>query len=109
MHEEGNNHFGLGDILHDRRLPSTLASEELMTPAQLNNHSAATARQLQAMFYGIPTTGDQRLPMNIYLHKEQTQEVESTVAFDADSFLGFIPTLAAAKSGLSYQPAPQTQ
>jgi hypothetical protein len=47
--------------------------------------------------------------MNVCLHKEQTQAIEPLVAFDIDSMLGFCSSLAAAKQGLSYQPAAQAQ
>jgi hypothetical protein len=41
------------------------------------------------------------------MHKEETQEVESQVAFDIDSFLGFAHSLAMARERLWYQPVAQ--
>ena len=62
------------------------------------------------MFYGT-SPQQQHLhyphPMNVCLHSEQTQAVEPRVAFDIDSFLGFASSLAMARQGLWYQPAPQ--
>ena len=46
--------------------------------------------------------------MRVCLHKEETQEVEAKVAVDVDSFLGFASSLAVARQGLWYQPAPLT-
>lgn len=107
IEDAGENHHGLGAIFHDRRLPSALRSEGIMTPAVLEQQRMPTARQWEAMFCGVAVQGGQRLPMNICLHKEETQAVEPRVAFDVDSFLGFWWSLAAAKQGFSYQPAAQ--
>ena len=43
------------------------------------------------------------------LHCEQTQGIEPQVAFDVDSFLGFASSIAVARQGLFYQPAPQVK
>lgn len=45
--------------------------------------------------------------MQVCLHTEETRTVEPDVAFDIDSFLGFAQSLAMARQGLWYQPAPQ--
>ena len=107
IEEEGENHHGLGAIFYDRRLPSAFRNEGIMTSGVLEQQHMPTARQWEAMFCGVPVHGEQRLPMNICLHKEQTQAVEPHVVFDVDSFLGFWWSLAAAKQGFSYQPAAQ--
>ncbi|KAF7511613.1 hypothetical protein GJ744_003776 [Endocarpon pusillum] len=44
--------------------------------------------------------------MPVCLHEEQTQPIQTDVAFDIDSFMGFFRSLAAARSGILYQPAP---
>ena len=54
------------------------------------------------MFCSVLADRDQRLPINVCLHKVPTQEVAPGVVFDTDSFLAFLPSLAAAKNGLSY-------
>ena len=105
MAEAGNNHCGLGQIFKDRRFPSVLGLEGLLTPEQLAGHREPTAAQWEAMFCGVPTRGSQRLPKNVCLHKEETQAAEPQVAFDVDSFLGFWSSLAAAKQGIVHQPA----
>ena len=109
MEKEGNNHYRLSEIFHDRRFPSALEREDFITPTQLEQQQLPNAREWKAMFCGVPVRGNQRLPTNICLHKEPTQANETKVVFDADSILGFWPHLAVSKSGLEYQPAPQTQ
>ena len=52
------------------------------------------------MFYGVSRDGGSDYPINVCLHKEQTQAVEPDVAFDIDSFLGFATLLAIARKGL---------
>ena len=44
--------------------------------------------------------------MHVCLHTEETQPIETDVAYDIDSFLGFLRSLAAARQGVLYQPAP---
>lgn len=105
MAEAGNNHYGLGQIFIDRRFPSVLGLEGLLTPEQLAEQPQPTASQWEAMFCGIPTRGSQRLPKNICLHREETQAAEPQVAFDVDSFLGFWSSLSAVKQGIVHQRA----
>lgn len=106
---EGNNHYGLGEVFHDRDFISVLGEEEIVNAAYLEQQAAPTTAQWQAMFCGVPTHGRQRMSKNVCLHKERTHPVEPGVAFDVDSFLGFSSSLAVAKQGFWYQPAPQTQ
>jgi len=109
MEAETNNHHGLGDVFKSRHFPSVLPSDDLMSPARLQQVQLPTAAQWEESFCGVPARGRQRLPKNICLHEEQTQAIEPSVAFDIDSMLGFCSSLAAAKQGLSYQPAAQAQ
>ena len=55
------------------------------------------------MFCGISET---TYPAQICLHTHD-QEVTADVAYDIDSYLGFASSLAFAKQGIHYQPAPQ--
>ena len=107
MNDAGNNHHGLGAVFNDRLFPSVLGLRDMMSPERLARQQRPTPAQWQAMFCGIPTDGSHRLPMNVCLHEEETQAVEPEVAFDVDSFLGFADSLAVARKGLWYQPAPQ--
>ena len=61
------------------------------------------------MFCGVsaPDLAQDPCPTHVCLHSEETQEVAPRVAFDIDSFLGFASSLAMARQGLWYQPAPQ--
>lgn len=106
---EGDNHHRLREIYNRRRFPSVLSHDDIMPPTELEQGRLPSAVQWEEAFCGVPATGRQRLPMNICLHAEQTQAVEPQVAFDIDSTLGFWSSLAAAKQGLSYQPAAQSQ
>jgi hypothetical protein len=76
-----------------------------MKPNQLDSHSTPTPAQWKSMFCGFSTS--QKRLMHVYLHEEKTPTVESQVAFDIDSFLSFASSLAVARQGLWYQPAPQ--
>ena len=109
MAEAGINHHGLSEVSRDRRFPSVLALEGLLTPEQLAQERVPSASQWEAMFCGVPVRGSQRFPKNVCLHKEQTQGIEPQVAYDVDSFLGFWRTLAAAKQGIQYQAASTSQ
>ena len=107
IEQEGSNHHGLQEIFHNGRLPSALRSKSLLTAGDLEQQQMPTANEWDSMFCGVPSNGEQRPPMNICLHTEQTQAVEPKVAFDVDSFLGIWTSLAAAKQGFSYHPAAQ--
>jgi hypothetical protein len=101
----GEDHHGLNDIFNDPSFPSVLALPDLISADRLARQRAPTPSQWQAIFCGIPR--GQQHPMNVCLHKEETQAVEPQVAFDIDSFLGFASSLAMARQGLWYQPAPK--
>jgi hypothetical protein len=105
--EEGDNHYGLDEIFNNEEFPSVLTSSRFMTAQQLTRQDPPTPAQWQSMFCGIHPGYDR--PMNVCLHAEETRAVEPRVAFDIDSFLGFISSLAAARQGIRYQPAPQVQ
>ena len=107
VNDAGENHHGLRDISHDHRFPSVLGLQEMISSERVARQQAPTPAQWHAMFCGVPAHGRQRFPMNVCLHEEQTQAVEPEVAFDVDSFLGFADSLAMARKGLWYQPAPQ--
>jgi len=107
MNDAGNNHHSLGNVFNDRLFPSVLGLQEMLSPERLARQQRPTPAQWEAMFCGIPTNRQQRQPMNVCLHDEETQAVEPEVAFDIDSFLGFADSLAFARKGLWYQPAPQ--
>jgi hypothetical protein len=113
IEQAGDNHHGLGDIFNDERFPSVLALPDLISAERLARQRTPTPSQWEAMFCGLsPRPHGQsrqhhRQPMNVCLHKEETQAVEPQVAFDIDSFLGFASSLAMARQGLFYQPAPQ--
>lgn len=105
MAESGDNHYGLNEIFNDPGFPSVLAVPELISAERLARQRTPAARQWQAMFCG--TSSHRSTPKNVCLHKEETRAVEPHVAFDVDSFLGFASTLALARQGIWYQPAPQ--
>ena len=109
MNAGGNNHHGLNDIFNDPAFPSVLALSELISADRLAQQAVPTPAQWQAMFCGVPAQQRRTRPrpMNVCLHQEETQAVEPQVAFDIDSFLGFANSLAMARQGLWYQPAPQ--
>jgi hypothetical protein len=107
MIDEGDNHHGLDDVFNDEEFPSVLQSSRFITAQQLTQQDPPTPSQWQSMFCGLDP-GDVQ-PMNVCLHTEETRAVEPRVTFDIDSFLGFVSSLAAARQGLRYQPAPQVQ
>lgn len=104
----GNDHHGLNDIFNDPNFPSVLALPDMISVDRLSRQTAPTPAQWQAMYCGVspePQNADQR-PMHVCLHKEETRPIETDVTFDIDSFLGFFRSLAAARQGILYQPAP---
>lgn len=109
IEQSGDNHYGLNDIFNDPSFPSVLGLPDLISAERLARQHTPTPAQWRAMFCGIPPPQHEpyRQPMNVCLHKEETQAVEPQVAFDIDSFLGFASSLAMARQGLLYQPAPQ--
>ena len=109
MTAEGDNHHGLDAVFDKRHFPSALHRDEIIPPTQLTQIRLPSAAQWEEAFCGVPAAGEQRMPINICLHQEQTQAVTPQIAFDIDSMLGFWSSLAAAKQGLSYQPAAQAQ
>lgn len=107
MNEAGSNHHSLGAVFNDPRFPSVLGLQGMITPERLHRERTPTAAQWEALFCGTGEGPDRRLPMNVCLHEEQTRAVEPEIAYDIDSFLGFADSLAVARKGLWYQPAPQ--
>jgi hypothetical protein len=105
MTEAGGNHHSLSEIFNDPSFPSVLGLPEMVSADRLARQRTPVARQWQAMFCG--TSSGRSTPKNVCLHREETRAVEPHVAFDVDSFLGFASTLALARQGLWYQPAPQ--
>lgn len=109
LEHAGDNHYSLSDIFNDRSFPSVLGLPELISAERLARQQFPTPSQWQAVFCGIPPQqqGQNCHPMNVCLHKEETQTVEPQVAYDIDSFLGFASSLSMARQGIWYQPAPQ--
>lgn len=105
----GDNHHGLAEIFNDNTFPSVLGLQEMITPEHLARGRAPTADQWKSIFCGIPASSRQRYPMNLCLHEEQTRATGADVAFDIDSFLGFVTSLAFAKKGIWSQISPQTR
>jgi len=113
LDQEGDNHFGLDEIFNDPTFPSVLGTPELAHLACSTQPNTPSASQWQTTFCGLASSQDHRrhsgVPMNVCLHKEMAGATESHVAFDVDSYLGFASSLAVARKGLWYHPAPQRQ
>ena len=103
----GVDHFGLSNVSGDPNFPSVLASSDLISPERLSQQAAPTSAQWQAMFCGVcPERTTHEHPMSVCLHEEDPQPIETDVAFDIDSFMGFFRSLAAVRPGILYQPTP---
>jgi hypothetical protein len=103
------NHHSLNEIFNNNEFPSVLNLPDMMSAEELSEQPTPTPEQWKSMFCGI--SPQQSHPMNVCLHKKpqeeaQSEEVKAKVCFDIDSFLGFASSLAVAKKGLLYQPAP---
>ncbi|KIV98358.1 uncharacterized protein PV09_09804 [Verruconis gallopava] len=109
MQEAGDNHHGLDEIFNDQTFPSVIKLPDFMSAQRLARHRQPTAAQWRAMYCGVPVdqTHPQPYPYNVCLHKEESREMEAQVASDIDSFMGFFRSLAGARQGIWYQPAPQ--
>lgn len=107
MEAAGGRHHELNEVFNDVNFPSVLGLVDMITPERLARQQDPTPEQWEAMFCGVSRANGHEYPMNVCLHKERTQAVEPDVAFDVDSFLGFATSLAMARKGLWYQPAPQ--
>ena len=70
----------------------------MISAERLARQDMPTATDWSAMYYGISRR--RRKPMNVCIHKEQTQAVGCDMAYDIDSFLGFGIDPAFAKKGL---------
>ena len=105
----GDDHHGLDDIFNDPTFPSVLGLPDLISADRLAQQDISAAAQWRTMFCGVsaPDPAPNSRPMHVCLHVEETREVAPRVAFDVDSFLGFASSLAVARQGLWYQPAPQ--
>jgi len=102
LDQAGDNHHSLDDIHNDPSFPSVLGLTELISTERLERQPFPTPSQWRAVFCGTPQQQCRanRYPMNVCLHKEETQAVEPQVAFDIDSFLGFGSSLSIARQGL---------
>jgi hypothetical protein len=110
LQQARDNHHGLNDIFNDPTFPSVLGLPGMISAERLSRQETPSPAQWKAMFCGIPVPQEhaerQHQPINVCLHKEETQPIEPQVAFDIDSFHGFASSLAMASQGLFYQPAP---
>jgi hypothetical protein len=107
----GENHHGLDEVFNDIDFPSTLDSEKIMALPQITEQVGGIppARVWEATFCGFrPQQGDNE-PHHVCLHKDdsEAQPTKPIAAFDVDSYLGFASSLAVARRGIRYQPAPQ--
>jgi hypothetical protein len=103
----GNNHHGLNEVFNDSRFPSVLGLSTLLSTDRLARMLPPAPVQWRAMFCGVTPESPAGRPLQVCLHQEETQATEPQVAFDVDSFLGFTHSLAFARQGVWYQPAPQ--
>ena len=105
----GNDHYGLNDIFNDPSFPSVLALPDLISVERLTREAAPTPAQWQTTFCGISPhqQSPRQRPMHVCLHKEVAQAIETDIAFDIDSFLGYFRSLTAARQGIYYRPASQ--
>jgi hypothetical protein len=108
MNAVGNDHYDLNSLFNDPNFPSVLMLPDFISADRLSRQASPTPAQWQAMFCGVPSQQQSahRRPMHVCLHAEETETIETDVAFDIDSFLGFFRSLAAIRHGLLYQPAP---
>ena len=105
METAGDNHHGLSEIFNDSDFPSVLGLSEMITPERLARQESLSSSQWSSMFCGVSRR--RPTPMNVCIHKEQTQAVVSDVAYDIDSLIVFATSLAISKKGLWVQPVPQ--
>ena len=84
-----------------------LSSPDLLTPAQLRHYVPPNAAHLHSLLCGI--SPDHPQPRHVCLHKEESQAQSCQQAFDVDSHLGFLHSLAACREGLWHQPVPQAR
>lgn len=89
------NHHTLADITPDENFPSVLSLSDFLTAERLNREAPITPAQWARRFCG--TSEQHPRPMNVCLHVEETQEIAQQVAFDINSFLGFVSSLAVAR------------
>jgi hypothetical protein len=109
--ECADTHYSLQDLLTSNSvdpLPDVLSTfDSILTSQALATLPPVEPKTLRQSFCGISEEGVGDFPPKIYLHAEETQETSLQVAFDIDSYLGFMGSLAAARQGIMYQPAPQ--
>ena len=105
IEEAGDNHYSLSEVFNDPDFPSVLGQSEMMSADRLSRQENPSSSQWSSMFCGVSRR--RRTPMNVCLHKEQTQAVASDVAYDIDSFVGFGSSLGMARKGLWVQPVSQ--
>lgn len=110
IRELGNDHHSLDEIYPDEGFPSVLHSSDFLTPADLQEPQNYVAPVTwRAIFCGVSERSYRGRPLQVCLHREESQASEPEIAYDIDSFLGFANSLAFAKHGIMYQPAPQVR
>jgi hypothetical protein len=97
MDAAGDNYYGLDKIFNDSDFSLVLGLREMISTERLARQQTPSAAQWEAMLSGRDRR--RRFPMNVCLHKEETQAVEAKVTFDVDSFLGFGSSLGMARRG----------
>ena len=94
----GNNHYGLGEIFNDLNFPSVLGLSEMISAERIARQDMPSATDWSAMYCGVSRR--RRKPMNVCIHKEETQAVACNMSYDIDSFVGFSNGPTFAKKGL---------
>lgn len=102
---DGSRCTNLATVFNDDTFPSVIEETYALLPReQYQSIVPPTLEQWNEMFCG---TDGEDPPLYVCLHATETSEVEVEIAFDVDSYLGFASSLAFAKRGIQYQPAPQ--
>ncbi len=105
MEAAGNNHHGLDEVFNNPDFPSVLGLSDMISADRLARQEMPSASDWNEMYCGISRRRSR--PMNVCIHKEETQEMVCDLAYDFDSFIGFGDTPEFAKKGFWVQPVSQ--
>lgn len=104
VQEEEAQCQSLDAAFQDTQFPSVMQEPVMLPRSKYGKMAQPSVEQWSGMFCG---TQGQESPTYVCLHATEEEQVEVETAFDIDSYLGFASSLAFARRGIRYQPAPQ--
>jgi hypothetical protein len=98
------DHQGLAAVFPETQELQVLSRQKMVDLRFIQEIGQPAYPDLKELYEGLPRNGNGR--KHVCLHSELTREVQPSISYDIDSFLGFASSLAVASQGIWYHPTP---